>query len=63
MSNYRILVVEDETDLAELLKINLEAEGYKVTLAPHGAVAINKLKTESFDMIIMNIMMPAKKAI
>ena len=49
MINYRILVVEDEQDLAELLKINLESEGYKVTLAPHGAVAINKLKTESFD--------------
>ncbi|PHX76929.1 MAG: DNA-binding response regulator [Flavobacteriales bacterium] len=59
MSNYRILVVEDEIDLAELLKINLEAEGYRVTLAPHGAVAINKIKTESFDMIIMDIMMPS----
>ena len=55
MINYRILVVEDESDLAELLKINLESEGYKVTLAPHGAVAINKLKTESFDLIIMDI--------
>jgi two-component system alkaline phosphatase synthesis response regulator PhoP len=30
-----------------------------VTLAPHGAVAINKLKTESFDLIIMDIMMPS----
>ena len=59
MINYRILVVEDEQDLAELLKINLESEGYKVTLAPHGAVAINKLKTESFDLIIMDIMMPS----
>ena len=59
MINYRILVVEDESDLAELLKINLESEGYKVTLAPHGAVAINKLKTESFDLIIMDIMMPS----
>jgi two-component system, OmpR family, alkaline phosphatase synthesis response regulator PhoP len=59
MINYRILVVEDESDLAELLKINLGSEGYKVTLAPHGAVAINKLKTESFDLIIMDIMMPS----
>ncbi|MFN5414722.1 MAG: response regulator transcription factor, partial [Bacteroidota bacterium] len=59
MINYRILVVEDESDLAELLKINLESEGSKVTLAPHGAVAINKLKTESFDLIIMDIMMPS----
>lgn len=56
--NYRILIVEDETDLAELIKLNLEAEGYRATIAPHGALAINKLKTESFDLIIMDIMMP-----
>jgi len=37
---YRILLVEDEADLAELIRINLELEGYKVALAAHGAVAI-----------------------
>ena len=58
MKNYRILVVEDEQDLAELLKLNLEIEGYKVALAPHGAIAIQKLKSESFDLVIMDIMMP-----
>ncbi len=57
--NYRILIVEDEADLAELLKLNLELDGYRVTIAPHGAVAINLLKTESFDLIIMDIMMPS----
>ena len=58
MKNYRVLVVEDEQDLAELLKLNLEIEGYKVALAPHGAIAIQKLKSESFDLVIMDIMMP-----
>jgi two-component system alkaline phosphatase synthesis response regulator PhoP len=57
--NYRILIVEDEADIAELLKLNLELEGYRITIAPHGAVAINLLKTESFDLIIMDIMMPS----
>ncbi len=57
--NYRILIVEDESDLAELLKLNLESEGFRVTLALHGAIAINLLKTESFDLIIMDIMMPS----
>lgn len=57
--NYRILIVEDETDLAELLKLNLEMQGYRVTIAHHGAIAINLLKTESFDLIIMDIMMPS----
>ncbi len=58
MKSYRVLVVEDEMDLAELLKLNLEIEGYKVATAPHGAVAIQKLKSESFDLVIMDIMMP-----
>jgi two-component system alkaline phosphatase synthesis response regulator PhoP len=58
MKNYRVLVVEDEQDLAELLKLNLEIEGYKVALAPHGAIAIQKLKSESFDLVVMDIMMP-----
>ena len=58
MKNYRILLVEDEIDLAELIRINLEIEGYKVLIAAHGAIAIQKLKTESFDLVIMDIMMP-----
>ena len=55
---YRILLVEDEADLAELIKINLELDGYKVSVAVHGAVAIQRLKSESFDLVIMDIMMP-----
>ncbi|MFM1898198.1 MAG: hypothetical protein RL577_438 [Bacteroidota bacterium] len=58
MKNYRVLVVEDEQDLAELLKLNLEIEGYKVAVASHGAIAIQKLKSESFDLVVMDIMMP-----
>ena len=63
MKNYRILLVEDEIDLAELIRINLEIEGYKVSIAPHGAIAIQKLKTESFDLVIMDIMMPSMDGI
>lgn len=63
MKNYRILLVEDEIDLAELIRINLEIEGYKVLIAPHGAIAIQKLKSESFDLIIMDIMMPSMDGI
>ena len=63
MKIYRILLVEDEIDLAELIRINLEIEGYKVVIAPHGAIAIQKLKSESFDLIIMDIMMPSMDGI
>jgi len=60
---YRILLVEDEADLAELIKINLELDGYKVSVAVHGAVAIQRLKSESFDLVIMDIMMPSMDGI
>lgn len=60
---YRILLVEDESDLAELIRINLEIEGYKVSIAGHGAIAIQKLKSESFDLVIMDIMMPSMDGI
>lgn len=60
---YRILLVEDEADLAELIKINLELDGYKVSVAVHGAIAIQKLKSESFDLVIMDIMMPSMDGI
>ena len=60
---YRILLVEDEADLAELIKINLELDGYKVSVAVNGAVAIQRLKSESFDLVIMDIMMPSMDGI
>jgi two-component system, OmpR family, alkaline phosphatase synthesis response regulator PhoP len=63
IKTYRILLVEDEADLAELIRINLELEGYKVALAAHGAVAIQKLKSESFDLVVMDIMMPSMDGI
>jgi two-component system alkaline phosphatase synthesis response regulator PhoP len=63
MKVYRILLVEDESDLAELIRINLELEGYKVSIAQHGAIAIQKLKSESFDLVIMDIMMPSMDGI
>ncbi len=58
MIQYKILLVEDESDLAELLRINLEDEGYKLVLAAHGAIAIQKIMSEHFDLIIMDVMMP-----
>lgn len=63
MKSFRILLVEDEADLAELIKVNLELEGYKVAIAQHGAIAIQKLKSESFDLVIMDIMMPSMDGI
>jgi len=53
-----ILLVEDEENLHETLKLNLEMEGYEVTSAYDGAVALKKISNEFFHLIIMDIMLP-----
>ncbi len=57
MSKRRILVVDDELDLREILQFNLENEGYDVVTASNGEEAINTLTTESFDLVLLDIMM------
>lgn len=53
-----ILVVEDEPNLHEALKLNLEMEGYEVTSAFDGNEALKKVENAYFDLIIMDIMLP-----
>jgi two-component system alkaline phosphatase synthesis response regulator PhoP len=53
-----ILLVEDEENLHEALKLNLELEGYEVTSAFDGAEALKAVQNEYFDLIIMDVMLP-----
>jgi two-component system alkaline phosphatase synthesis response regulator PhoP len=53
-----ILVVEDEENLHETLKMNLELEGYEVTSAFDGAAAMQAVQSEYFDLIILDVMIP-----
>jgi two-component system alkaline phosphatase synthesis response regulator PhoP len=53
-----ILLVEDEENLHETLKLNLELEGYSITSAYTGAAAMKAVENEYFDLIIMDIMLP-----
>ncbi|HQE11745.1 MAG TPA: response regulator, partial [Flavipsychrobacter sp.] len=53
-----VLVVEDETSLREALKLNLELEGYEVTTADNGPIVLKLVKSEYFDLIILDIMLP-----
>ncbi len=53
-----ILLVEDEENLHEALKLNLELEGYEVTSAFDGAAALKAVSNEYFDLIIMDVMLP-----
>lgn len=53
-----ILLVEDEENLHEALKLNLELEGYEVTSAFDGAAALKAVENEYFDLIILDVMLP-----
>ena len=55
---YKILVVDDEEKIREVIREYGEFEGHNVTEAGDGMEAINICKTEDFDIIIMDIMMP-----
>jgi DNA-binding response OmpR family regulator len=56
----RVLVVEDETHLADGLKFNLEAEGYMVQVVGDGESAIDRLlkSKEKFDAVVLDVMLP-----
>jgi len=53
---YKILVVDDEDDLCEILKFNLETEGYQVSTANSAEDAL-KLDIASFDLLLLDVMM------
>lgn len=57
-SKTSILLVEDEENLHEALKLNLELEGYSVTSAYDGVAALNAVQSEYFDLIILDVMLP-----
>ncbi len=54
----KVLVVDDEQMIRELLKEYLDMEGYQTELAIDGKDAVDKVKTTDYDLIIMDIMMP-----
>ncbi len=55
---HQILLVEDEEHLHEALKLNLELEGYEVSSAMDGKIALDTLQNAVFDLIILDIMLP-----
>jgi two-component system phosphate regulon response regulator PhoB len=58
MAKEHILVVDDEEDILELLTYNLTREGYRVTGALTGEDALKKARSEFFDLIVLDLMLP-----
>ncbi len=56
----RILIVEDETHLAQGLLFNLQAEGYEAAIEGDGEAALARLEREAFDVVLLDVMLPGK---
>ncbi len=54
----KILVVDDEQQLALAVKIRLQSNGYQVVTAPNGQVALEAIAKERPDLVIMDVLMP-----
>ena len=53
-----VLIAEDDKNIAELLQMYLEKEGYAVTVAPDGGQALSKYRAIKPDMVLLDVMMP-----
>lgn len=56
--NIKILIVDDELDILEFMSYNLSNEGYKIYTATNGEEAIEKAKSKSPHLILLDVMMP-----
>lgn len=54
----RILIVEDEMAISDLIKIGLESQGYKCEVAKNGEIAADYIESNSYDMVLLDIMLP-----
>ena len=55
---YRILLVDDEQDILDLLHYNLEKEGFQIVTAKNGSEAVSKVPEFKPHLILMDVMMP-----
>ena len=53
-----VLVVEDDKNIAELLQMYLEKEGYAVTVAHDGGAGLSKFRAIKPDLVLLDVMMP-----
>jgi len=58
MAQEHILIVEDDADIRELVKYNLEKEGYRVSTVVTGDAALKKLRSSQPDLVVLDLMLP-----
>ncbi len=58
MAGIKIMVVDDDSNICELLRLYLEKEGFEAVIAPNGAKALELFDTEKPDLMLLDVMMP-----
>ena len=58
LENPKILIVDDDKELVTLLTDYLSLEGFSVVSAPEGKTGLERLAAESFDLVVLDVMMP-----
>jgi len=59
MARKRILIVDDEVDIINTIKLFLEIEGYDIIIAFDGREALDKVRSENPELIILDVMLPS----
>ena len=59
----RILVIEDEAKVASFIRRGLEAEGYRVDIAPDGEVGLTQAFDHEYDLIVLDVMLPKRNGL
>lgn len=63
MKHAKVLVVEDEADIRDLVALHLKREGYEVDVCGDGAEALSLLKSRSYHLLILDWMLPEKSGL
>ena len=58
MAKNKVLIVDDDANIVELIKINFESEGFDTVTASNGREAVDKFRAENPSIVIMDVMMP-----
>jgi phosphate regulon transcriptional regulator PhoB len=58
LMNDKILIVDDEPDIVDLVSYNLKKDGFRVTTASDGEQALNKIRKDKFDLVVLDLMLP-----
>ncbi|MDP3049703.1 MAG: response regulator, partial [Thermodesulfovibrionales bacterium] len=59
----KVLIVDDEKDIIELITYNLNKEGFVTDSAPDGETALAKIKKGNYDLVILDLMLPGLQGI